>query len=530
MLSLADILEKGYFPRELPPPFSTNSFAAAATPVAGMPSALAAAPTQIGAGLGVHNMMRAGGLRRHLGIPNPIYYLRLCDFVVGRWQDLSNHAKASPFSLSQPIEGKPTRALSPQFSLDERTLKRAELRASARFVLHTDVNRFYPSIYTHSIPWSIHGKTAVKAAMAAGKLRKNPAVWADELDIHLRSINENQTMGIPIGPDCSLLVAEILLASVDLELTKRQPSLRGIRFIDDYEFAADQRSDAEQTASVLQSILSHYGLALNPTKTQIIELPQPLEPLWTSRIRTYLFRFGGVKTQANDFTAYFDNVFDLLKKNPEEPILKYAVARLNSVDIGADNWPLYERLLCHSSVVEPACLPQVCEQMTYYQTLGYPVNSSLWRGCLNRIVEERLPLGQASEPVWAMWLMKLLGLSLNRETERAIDGCEDSAAALMGLGLASVGLANFSSFQALNLFAEGSDLFSQHWLLCYEGNHRGWITPPSGNSPWVISQNFEYLHKANVSFFDITTTPPAPRRLSGDPLALSTTGSDEYPL
>lgn len=528
MPTLHDLLSKGYFPRELPPPFSTVSFATAVAGAAGIPSGFTGTGAPKSAELCVHNMVRAGGLRRHLGIPNPIHYTRLSDFVVRNWASLHPFATRSSFSLTTPVEGKGERAISPQHTLDDRTAKRAEIRASAKFILRTDVNRFYPSIYTHSIPWAIHGKSTVKTAMAAKKLK---SLWSDELDTHARSLNDNQTMGIPIGPDCSLLFAEIVLGAVDAELVSQKNKLRGIRFIDDYEFAANQRSEAEETASLLQSVLSQYELALNPSKTQIIELPEPLEPLWTSRIRTYLFRFGASRTQRNDLTAYFDTTFDLARKQPNEGILKYAVARMNSIEVTKDNWPLYEHLLCHCALVEPACLPQVCEQMIHYVTEEMPVDTALWTECLNRIVCERLTIGQASESVWAMWLMRLLNIELSSLAAKAVDVCEDSPAALMGLGLASEGLAKIAELSRLNTFAESDEMSGQNWLLCYEGNHRGWMKPPSGNDAWSANPLLDHLHKSNVSFFDITTTPPPPRRLTAEPVyAGGGGGGGEYPI
>lgn len=528
MPSLHDILAKGYFPRELPPPFTTAHFATAVAAPSGIPAVFTGVGAPGHAALCVHNMVRTGGLRRHLGIPNPIHYFRLAQYVVDHWSDVQTCATRSSFSLTKPIGTDPGRAVSAEYNLDVRTLKRVELRSRAKFILRTDVNRFYPSVYTHSIPWAIHGKMNVKAAMATRTLSRNPAFWSDELDTHVRSLNTNQTMGIPIGPDCSLIVAEVVLGAVDAELMNRLPNLRGIRFIDDYEFAANQRSEAETTASVLQSILSQYELALNPAKTRIIELPDTLEPLWTSRLRTFLFRFGGVRGQRSDLTAYFDSVVDFAKKEPDEGILKYAIARLNGVEIEDDNWPVFESILCHCASVEPACLPQVCEQVAHYRGKELPVDSGLWMECLNRIVSERLSLGQASEAAWAMWLMKLLAINLAATAAKAVDDCEDSPAALMGLGLASSGLAPACSFPRLRSFAEPDELFGPQWLLCYEGNHQGWLTPPSGRAALSSNPQFNYLDQSSVSFFNIAATPPAPRRTTGG--TGGGVGGGDYPL
>src|SRR5882672_9405047 len=179
MPTLFELLAKGYFPRELPPPFSTVAFAKAVAGASGIPVAFTGTGAPKSTALCEHNMVRAGGLRRHLGIPNPINYTRLCDFVTCNWTNLKQCATRSPFSLTIPVDGNPERAISPKHTLDDRMSKRAEIRARSKFILRTDVNRFYPSIYTHSIPWAIHSKSVVKAAMAAKNLK---TLWSNDLD------------------------------------------------------------------------------------------------------------------------------------------------------------------------------------------------------------------------------------------------------------------------------------------------------------------------------------------------------------
>lgn len=291
-----------------------------------------------------------------------------------------------------------------------------------------------------------------------------------------------------------------------------------------------QRSDAERVASALQSILSKYELALNQVKTRILELPDTFEPLWTSRIRTFLFRDAGVVGQRNDLTAYFDNVFVLAKAEPDEGVFKYAIPRLNTVKVEGGNWSIFQNILSQCAQVEPACLPQVCEQMVYYKSKGHITDEPLWTDCLNQIISERLPLGQSSEALWALWLLKQLGLCMATSSENAVDKCEDSAVALMALGMASEGLANASSFKRLHSFAEPNELFSQHWLLCYEGNKRGWITPPSKTNALNSYPQFEFLSKHDVSFFNVNAPATLSRRSAGSSGSGGSGGGGEYPM
>lgn len=318
-LSLIRLLGNGYFPKELPPPFNTTSYSIALTNAGNAirNSILNSKPSF--SKLCKHSLVRAGGLRRILGIPNPKHFYLLASHIASNWTNLTDAANRSPFSLTKPVEIGNERAITPEFSLSTRTGKLAELRASSHFILKADIARFFPSIYTHSIPWAIMGKKQAKVAHATGALKGS---WQDLCDSYAQKTNNNQTIGIPIGPDTSRLLAEVVLSEVDVLLAAKLTKLKGIRYIDDYEFAFSNRSDAEKTLNYMQSILNEFELALNTSKTKIIELPEPLDALPVSMLRTFFFRDAGICGQKNDLTSYFNMVFEYLKKGPDEGLIK----------------------------------------------------------------------------------------------------------------------------------------------------------------------------------------------------------------
>lgn len=508
-LRLHDLLGRGFFPKELPPPFSTTGFANALAGSGVIP------PTDFCSGdpkmslSAKHNLVRTGGLRRLLGIPNPIQFYRLASHIVANWPSLLVQAEKSPYSMTLPVLSPNERAIMPEHELAERVAKRAELRAKGKFLIKADITRFFPSIYTHSIPWALMGKASAKSAHNSRALR---GTWEDGLDTLTRSSNGQQTIGIPIGPDTSRLLAEVILGRVDSELADRHRSLRGIRYIDDYEFVTTSRSEAEIVLADLQHLLSEFELELNPTKTSVVDLPQEMEAAWTPSLRLFQFREGvGVGGQRNDLSAFFDRVFALFRKHPAEGLVKYALARLRVVDVEKENWAFVEDLLNQSILVEPACIPQVCDQIVHYKSKRFPIRRTLWTGTLNTIIQEQLPLGHASEAAWAMWLLKIINGKLQVRSARIVGKCNDSIAALMGMGLGSIGLADLAPLGQLDRFSSGRNLMSEHWLLCYEGNFRGWF---KNGGVGILNgvQQFGFLARNSVSFFDINVTHPSPSR------------------
>ncbi|MBW2100164.1 MAG: hypothetical protein JRG68_05270, partial [Deltaproteobacteria bacterium] len=248
-----------------------------------------------------------------------------------------------------------------------------------------------------------------------------------------------------------------------------------------------------------------------------------LDPIWTSKIRVFVFRDAGITGQKNDIIAYFNMIFDLFKKFPEEGLLKYAIARLQSEEIERENWPLFETLLSHCILIEPACIPQVCDQLVYYNSKDFLITKEIWSKCLNLIVLERVPLGQSSEAAWAMWLMKLLNIKLLEKSATVVGGADDSIVGLMALGLSSVNLANPDHLSGLNRFCSTTELFESQWLLCYQGNLMECLGPQSAHSNLRNDPAFLYLESQDVSFFDINAvaTPPKRHKPSG-------TGGGEY--
>ncbi len=162
MKILKALLRKGFFPNELPPPFTTVSFAELMHGDYLRLPAQFSDPEHAGK-ISLHNRPRVGSLRRTLGLPNPIHQFRLSDEVAKSWKVLDNHFKKSKLTLSRPVLKAPSdRALTSRYPMSALPIHRASGRAVAKYIVTTDITRFYHSIYTHSIPWALHTKLLAK--------------------------------------------------------------------------------------------------------------------------------------------------------------------------------------------------------------------------------------------------------------------------------------------------------------------------------------------------------------------------------
>jgi hypothetical protein len=148
-----------------------------------------------------------------------------------------------------------------------------------KYLLKTDIKNFYPSIYTHSIPWSLHEKSVVRHPSN----RQNYDFIGNRLDKLFQNANDGCTNGVPIGPVVSDIISEIVLSGVDRELSK---SLKNdvvvVRFKDDYRILAKSEIEGRSVIKALQAALKEYRLELNDGKTEIHRLPNGLFRHWVS--------------------------------------------------------------------------------------------------------------------------------------------------------------------------------------------------------------------------------------------------------
>lgn len=493
MPTVQSIISKGYFPVELPPYFNTEVYGNfLAANASALPSSFR--DDKLISKSATHNLARRGTLRRELRIPNPINYYMLASFVVDNWTILERHASQSPFSLTTPVDAAYDRAIGRRCDFNERPKHMTRIRSTSRYILQTDINRFYHSIYTHCIPWAICGKSAAKA-------NRSPDLLGNKLDMLVRNAQDGQTLGIPVGPDTSLLVAEIILSAADVVLSNKGIT-NGFRYMDDYEFGFPNYAEAEQSLGTLQEVLNTYELALNPKKTQITNLPKPTEAFSISELRTFIFRSTQV-AQHSDILRYFDRAFSFFEENPEDEILQYAVSRLMGETIHQDNWTLCENLLLQCAIVEPGAIRFVLKQFLKYKELSYLLNFDRIGETFNRVITQHAPLGHSSEVAWAIWGLLAMNISMQANSASAASSMNDSVVAILVLDANSKNLipsgTDFGNYQSL---MTTDDLYGEHWLVAYEANAKGWL-PSVGQKDHVnADERFSILKANGVYFYD----------------------------
>ena len=131
-------------------------------------------------------------------------------------------------------------------------------------LLHTDVTDCYGALYTHSIPWALHGLSIAKAG------KNKDSLIGNILDSHIQAGRYGQTNGISQGSVLMDFIAEIVLGYVDSLINTELGNVSDVkilRFRDDYRIFSNTQERAEEVLKTVSDKLRTVGMRLGVSKT-----------------------------------------------------------------------------------------------------------------------------------------------------------------------------------------------------------------------------------------------------------------------
>jgi hypothetical protein len=406
-------------------------------------------------------------------------------------------------SLSGPkIDASKKRAVIPTISGYYLPSQRVLHSIGCRYQLFADISNYYPSIYTHIIPWAYHGKDVAKVKAN----RHDLTMLGNMLDKLIQSMQEDQTAGLPIGPDTSLIISEIILTVVDMEISKL-PNLKGFRFYDDFYLYFTNKQDAENALTTLNVALGKYELETNPRKTEITEIPISVDSKWKPELSLYKFR-ESASAQFTDIMNFFNRALEYHRLYPEERVIKYALRRIMKEKVEKENWWIYESFILQSILIEPDTLAVAVNILfTYLHNSDYTLNMGNISSAINELINYYIKLNYSNELAWTLWLCKNLTIKVEEENANALSKIEDPIGILIALDLYANGIipdgldeSNWISFMTKE------ELSTENWILAYEANVKGWLSSRDGDDYIANNKFFAALRDNGVEFYDVSKT------------------------
>ena len=411
--------------------------------------------------------MRNINISREIGVPVPMVYRLLCLIIKENWDKIKKHFSDCTEGQKHNVSRIHIRKMSHSKSLFKMNYENwkidgspeSDLLIESKYIVHADIAKCFQSIYSHSIPWALVGKSKAKSKKSDRKL------WFNQLDHNIALCKNGETHGLLIGPHASNVLSEIILSAVDKELCRKW---HYTRHIDDYTCYVDSMENAQLFLVDLKTELGKFDLLVNDKKTKIIELPTAMTKQWKRQLehpqqfyRNGIFDYKSAR-------AYFDNAIEIFHNNNNDAaILNYAIKSLPF-----KNMSQQAKLLCIKTIFHLCLLyPYLVQIVDKFVFARFKIDVSEIAKFSNTLFEQEMKVKNYDAVCFSLFFAIKYGFEIKSLSARsAIDS--DSCVYKL-LAFVYFKKYGFES-EALSLVSHANDLknidedFERNWLFVYE--------------------------------------------------------------
>jgi len=240
-----------------------------------------------------------------------------------------------------------------------------ELALEYEYAIHTDISNCYGSIYTHSVPWALHGKSFAKRNRGLSHV-------GNLIDKYLRDMSFGQTNGIPQGSVLMDFIAEMILGYADMKLSQRINKAniydyQILRYRDDYRIFVNNPQDAEEIAKFLTEILIELGMRLNAQKTIVSN------NVIRDSIKADKLYWNSAKKSGKGLQSHLLLIHQLSENYPNSGSLRKALDnyfdRIKKLEETKENLKVLISILIDIAFKNPKTYPSVCAILSKFLSL-----------------------------------------------------------------------------------------------------------------------------------------------------------------
>jgi hypothetical protein len=441
---------------------------------------------------------RFGRNDRRYGLLNPISFLAIAKVLSDNFVKLRADAtKRSSISTSPLVfDWNGTRAIL-RPSIDLRDDFRIDLASRREKFVSVDLRAFYHSIYTHAIPWAIHGK-------AFAKRDRRPQHFGNLLDQLCRNAQGGQTLGLPVGPDTSRVIAEVVASAIDEELRSitKVTSRDASRYVDDYTISSPDGQSDQALIAAIRRAAAKFELELNHDKTAVVPTSAYLNSGWKQVALGHRPKSPYLKT---DFQRFLYETTRLARELPNTNVEKWALQNARIAFLGADKdtWRGLQSYLVNAYRRNSTIISLLVELIIGRHIEHGDVDIASLRDFLDHRIPTLAIEDRTGELVWLLFLVASLKIEIRADSLEPVFKLEEPMCAIL-ISLAKkwdcVAGSIESSVWQRSLSEAG--LNGAMWLYSYEGSREGLIQGASldhiRNHPY-----FQILNAENVGFLSV---------------------------
>lgn len=471
------LMRTAYLPAELPPIITTKSFSQFCRDDYATLKAQMGALTRQSTQYVNFSIPRTNGNRRLLALVHPKAQIATCLALCNNRSEIKRLLCDNGVSLYDTSEDIKRDKAFKGLDFKEARTRKAKLSSDYKYVVQADVSRFFYTIYTHSLPWAVLGKSKAKQLLAERRLHRH---WSSQLDFAMQAGQSRETFGIPVGPDTSRVLAEILLAGVEHE-PELQPYLigdRSFRLMDDFFIGANDEAEGMSILGALRRALDNYNLHLNEEKSGVVRSYKLFTERWKLDFETLTVSDINPADQGRDIERLIEFSLHCCDESASALPATWACRRLLSLKNIEENFSTILVALLRLARDFPFCTSHVAEFLINNQKrCRSPEFSGRIKRWVTTMLDTHLKHRDDFEVAWCLVVCGVLKLQLDDKDLAAADARPNSIIfSIMGLliqkGLLKTNLAKWG----WRAEAKQNGVNSNNWLFVYEAVQRKWTT------------------------------------------------------
>ncbi|WP_296644687.1 RNA-directed DNA polymerase [Roseinatronobacter sp.] len=431
--------------------------------------------------------------RKH-GVINPISYLAISRVISDHFVQLRVASRKSQISVSPLVfDWGGSRAVF-RPSIDLRDDFRVNLATRHERYVIADIRAFFHSIYTHAIPWAIYGKDWAK------QNRQN-SHFGNLLDLYCRNAQDGQTIGLPVGPDTSRLIAEVIASAMDKRFSKivQIEDQDASRYIDDYTIAVPKGQSGDSIIAAVRQAAGYFELELNNDKSEVHLTSRRPSTGWK---QVALAHIPKSDKSTNNFLRFFYEIGRFCNEHPELNVEKFAFQNARSSFVNSSEWSGLQSHLINAYRRNSSLISFLVEVLILREVEHGDVDRTKIVAFLERRLSDLALENRTGEIIWLLFLIVRLNIRVPSERITPLFRLENSMVALMVTHAAHRGLiegAIDQSYWQRHLTPHG--LRGPMWLYAYESIRNGTNSNPDRT---FIDQDpfFSHLMNKNIKFYD----------------------------
>jgi hypothetical protein len=252
-------------------------------------------------------------------------------------------------------------------------------------------------------------------------------IYFNRLDFTLRQGQDGQTIGIPVGPDASRFVAELINTAVDVEFASRcdVSDFAVVRHVDDVWIGTHSHADAERCLWRYRESLREFELDINESKTHIYSANFRFTDAWPSDVssRLELALQATENRREERLRAALEFAFDLTVSSGDDGILKYAIRQLDQSEQHWDAWATLQPFLMRSAVHFGHTVDYVARVLVWRKLTKDDLDGR-WTAIVHSMLDHHGRLGNDSETCWLLFAALQLNIVVPQDVaERIVRNC-----------------------------------------------------------------------------------------------------------